>query len=281
MKNIFSVDVEDYFHPSELTASAPRDQWESLPSRVERSTEELLEVMDRRRAKGTFFVLGWVARQKPGLVRSIASGGHEVACHSYSHRLVYSMTPDEFREDTRLAIEAIEEACGVRPASYRAPSYSITKASLWALDILAEAGFTHDSSIYPIVHDRYGIPGFPRFASRQSTRSGALVEVPPASVILAGGRTAPVGGGGYLRLLPYRYTAAGIRRINREEGKPACVYVHPWEIDDGQPRMAQGTVARMRTYLGLRTMKSKIDRLLGEFEWGPMREVAAAEALAA
>jgi polysaccharide deacetylase family protein (PEP-CTERM system associated) len=273
MRNIFSVDVEDYFHPSELESAAPRDTWTRQPARVADSTRRLLDLLASEHVHATFFVLGWVAHREPGLVRDIAAAGHEVACHSYWHRLVYSLQPDEFRRDTSDAVKAIEDACGITPQAYRAPSYSVRADTMWALDILCELGFTHDSSVYPIMHDRYGIPGFPRHASVVNTPSGPIREIPPATVLLSGGRVAPIGGGGYLRLLPYRYTAAGLRRVNGEEHQPACIYLHPWEVDPGQPRIAQGQFARLRTYFGLHGMEGKVQRLLREFEFGPMCEV--------
>jgi polysaccharide deacetylase family protein (PEP-CTERM system associated) len=267
MQNAISVDVEEYFHPTEVQKYVQADQWTSLPSLVEPQTRRVLEIFDRYSVKGTFFVLGWVAQRQPALVREIAARGHEIACHSFWHRLVYNLTPAEFREDTLRAVRAIEDACGITPRAYRAPSYSITRRSMWALEILTECGFTHDSSIYPIKHDRYGIPGFGRQAQTLSTLSGLIVEVPIATVRLSHRIIAPVGGGAYLRLLPYRYTAAGIRRINHHDQQPACMYFHPWELDPGQPRVASGWVSRLRTYGGLRSMAGKLERLLSDFEF--------------
>ena len=270
IRNIISVDVEDYFHPTELAKYVRQDEWTSLPSLVEPETRRVLEVFDRHQVKGTFFVLGWVAERYPALVREIASRGHEIGCHSFFHRLVYDLTPAEFREDTRRAVQAIENACGITPKAYRAPSYSITERSLWALEVLVECGFTHDSSIYPIQHDRYGIPGFGRHCRVMETPSGSIVEVPIATVQLSPQNVAPVGGGAYLRLLPYRYTAAGVRRINAEDHQPACMYFHPWELDPDHPRLARGWVSRLRTYTGLRSMGRKIERLLSDFEFGKL-----------
>jgi polysaccharide deacetylase family protein (PEP-CTERM system associated) len=183
------------------------------------------------------------------------------------------MTPKEFRRDTMRARAAIEDACGVTPRVYRAPSYSITQDSWWALEILVECGFTHDSSVYPIAHDRYGIPGFGRHAQRIETASGTITEIPVATVQISRKRVAPVGGGAYLRLLPYRYTSAGIRRLNVEEHQPACIYFHPWEIDPDQPRLASGRIARLRTYTGLAGMCEKLDRLLSEFLFSTLTAV--------
>ena len=273
LRNIISVDVEEYFHPTELAKCVRQEEWMALPSLVEPQTRQVLEIFDRHRIQGTFFVLGRVAERYPGLVREIASRGHEIACHSFFHRLVYDLTPEEFREDTKRAVHAIENACGITPRAYRAPSYSITKRSLWALEVLVECGFTHDSSIYPIEHDRYGIPGFGRNCRTLLTPSGPIVEVPIATVQLSEQTATPVGGGAYLRLLPYRYTAAGIRRINDADQQPACMYFHPWELDPDHPRLARGLVSRLRTYSGLRSMKRKIERLLSDFEFTTLTAV--------
>ncbi len=271
MLNVLSIDVEEYFHPAEV--HAPVSQWSSLPSRVEFEIENVLGLLDKHNVTATFFVLGWVAEHHPRVVRQIVEVGHEIGCHSYLHRLIYDLSPKEFRRDTERACCAIEDACGVTPTVYRAPSFSITARSMWALEILVENGFTHDSSIYPIVHDRYGIPGFGRHAQTLDTPSGSIVEVPVATVVLSKRQVAPVGGGGYLRLLPYRYTAAGIRRVNEEEGKPVCIYVHPWELDPDQPRLASGMVSRARTYRGLEGMTQKLERLLKEFAFSTLGAV--------
>jgi polysaccharide deacetylase family protein (PEP-CTERM system associated) len=271
MVNVFSVDLEDYFHPTEVAADL--NEWSKLPSRIDVGTNFLLQELAKRNLQATFFVLGWVAEQHPALVKRIAEAGHEIGCHSYAHRLVYDLTPTEFRQDTVRAIRAIEDACGITPRLYRAPSYSIVERSFWALEVLAGLGFTHDSSIYPIVHDRYGIPGFPRHAHLVETPSGPILEAPIATVKLPGHQIAPVGGGGYLRLFPYRYTAAGIRRINREEHQAACIYTHPWEVDPGQPRMTRGFIGSLRTYGGLGGMQRKMERLLGEFEFSTLGKV--------
>jgi polysaccharide deacetylase family protein (PEP-CTERM system associated) len=273
MTNILSIDVEDYFHPSEVQAAIGSGGWDEHPSRVADATRRLLELLARHNVRGTFFVLGWVAGRHPRLVEEIARAGHEIACHSYAHQLVYDQTPAQFKNDTLEAVKVIEDACGERPKCYRAPSYSVIRSSLWAIEVLAECGFTHDSSIYPIHHDRYGIPDFPRHARRMDTRSGPIIEVPVATVRLGTGRVAPVGGGGYMRLLPYRYTAAGIRRINREDRQPACIYLHPWEVDPDQPRLIRGWVGRLRTYTGLSGMANKLTRLLQEFSFAPLTEV--------
>src|SRR5205807_2844727 len=172
MLNVLTIDVEEYFHPTELAGTADLSRWSVFPSRIEAQVQDILELLDSRKTTATFFILGWVAEHHPKVVREIAAGGHEIACHSHLHRLIYDLSPSQFREDTQHAVMAIEDACGVSPRSYRAPSFSITTRSMWALEILAENGFTHDSSIYPIVHDRYGIPGFRRHAQMLQTASG-------------------------------------------------------------------------------------------------------------
>ncbi len=277
MRNILSIDVEDYFHPSEVQQSVDISRWEALPSRVCGATGEVLDLLAETGTRATFFILGWVAERHPALVRRISDAGHEVACHSYAHALVYDLTQDQFRADTLRAVAAIADACGIRPVAYRAPSYSITTRSLWALEVLVECGFQMDSSIYPVRHDRYGIPGHERLPHWIETPAGRILEIPPATAKLSADRVVPVGGGGYLRLLPYGYTAAGIRRANEADGAAACIYFHPWEIDAGQPRLATSAVARLRTYLGLRGMRRKLGRLTREFEFSTMSDVCLSE----
>jgi polysaccharide deacetylase family protein (PEP-CTERM system associated) len=271
MVNIFSVDLEDYFHPTEV--GHPVANWACLAPRIELGTNLLLDLLAEHNTLATFFVLGWVADRHPQLVKRIAEAGHEIGCHSYHHGLVFRLTPNQFKEDTRRAMRAIEHVCGVSPKLYRAPSYSIVSKSFWALEILAELGFSHDSSIYPIWHDRYGVPGFRRHANPIRTPSGSIMEVPIATVQLAAEQVTPVGGGAYLRLFPYRYTAAGIRRLNSVEQQPACVYIHPWELDPDQPRIAKGLISRLRTYAGLGSMGRKVKRLFEEFEFSTMGAV--------
>ena len=265
--------MEEYFHPTEVQGSVDQSEWGTLLSRVVPEVGFILDLLEAHGVKATFFMLGWVAEQYPKLVRTIAEHGHEIGCHSYAHRLVYDLTPVQFRHDTIRAVSVIADACGVTPRVYRAPSYSITRESFWALETLIECGFTHDSSIYPIAHDRYGIEGFQRQAHIINTPSGPITEVPIATVQLGNGRVAPIGGGGYLRLLPYRYTAAGIRKLNRVEQQPACIYFHPWEVDPYQPRIAEGLVARLRTYTGLQGMRRKLERLLLDFRFSTLTAV--------
>jgi polysaccharide deacetylase family protein (PEP-CTERM system associated) len=273
MVNAITVDVEEYFHATEVQQTLGDTEWRFLPSRLQHQVHTILELFQRKNVQGTFFILGWVAERFPALVREIADAGHEIACHSYAHRLVYELSPTDFRADTRRAMSAIREACGVYPTIYRAPSYSITRQSLWALDVLVELGFTHDSSIVPIHHDRYGIPGSKRSPHVLETPSGQIFEIPAATVELSKGRVLPIGGGGYLRLLPYRYCSAGIRRVNEYDQTPACIYFHPWELDPHLHRLPMGWIGRLRTYTGLSGMQHKIERLLDEFEFSSISAV--------
>lgn len=275
--NAMTVDVEDYFQVTAFDHLVPRARWEEMQSRVVANTERLLAILDEHGVKGTFFVLGWVAERHPDLVRRVAARGHEIASHGYGHRLVYELSPDAFRWDVRRAKLVIEDAAGVAVHGYRAPSFSITRRSLWALDVLLEEGYAYDASIFPIRHDRYGIPGSPRHPYAFERAAGRLVEVPGSTVRVAGANL-PVAGGGYFRLLPYRWTRWGIRRLNRREGRPAVFYLHPWEVDPWQPRMPVSAVTRYRHYHNLRKTEPRLRRLLRDFRFAPLREVLDREA---
>ena len=258
---ILSVDVEDYFHVEAFAGVVDRGRWEEYPRRVDGNTRRLLDLFDEHGARGTFFVLGWVAERFPALVREIAARGHELACHSYWHRLIYQLTPEEFRADTLRAKAVIEDAAGLPLAGYRAPSYSVTARSLWALDVLAECGFHYDSSVFPIHHDVYGIPAAPRFPFRLDTAAGPLTEVPLTTFHVPRLGNLPVGGGGYLRLLPAWYTRLGCRRA-AAENVPLVVYIHPWEIDPDQPRIRAGLKSRLRHYTNLHKTYARLRALL-------------------
>jgi polysaccharide deacetylase family protein (PEP-CTERM system associated) len=270
-RSIISVDVEDYFHVEAFAASIDRQTWGDYECRVERNTERILNLLDDCRVTGTFFILGWVAERYPALVRKIAERGHEPACHSYWHRLVYKLTPDEFREDTSLAKNAIEQAAGIEVQGYRAPSFSITGRSLWALDILAELGFRYDSSVFPVRHDVYGVPGAPRGPFRVETPFGPIVEFPLATFRFSVGPNLPVAGGGYLRMLPSWYTKAGIERAWRE-GLPVVSYVHPWELDPEQPRLKGGLKSRLRHYTNLNVAETRLRMLLALDRFSSFRD---------
>ncbi|GAB7024026.1 XrtA system polysaccharide deacetylase [Salidesulfovibrio brasiliensis] len=277
MINALSVDVEDYYHVSAFENVIDRADWDHYPSRVADNTRRVLDLFDMHEVTGTFFVLGWVAEREPQLVRDIVDRGHELACHGYWHQLIYVIGPERFREDVICAKKLLEDVSGKAVNGYRAPSYSITAESLWALDILVEAGFTYDSSIFPIHHDRYGIPGSQRFPHIIDRPMGGISEFPITTYPLqALGRRLdlPVSGGGYFRLLPYGLVDRALRHVNEREGQPAVVYFHPWEIDPGQPRIKGcGLKSRFRHYVNLDSTYGKLERLLSGHEFAPLGTV--------
>jgi polysaccharide deacetylase family protein (PEP-CTERM system associated) len=263
--NVLTVDVEDHFHVEAFAAHISQDQWESHESRVERNVARILELFARYEAKGTFFMLGWVAQKFPRLSRQIAAAGHEIGCHSFAHRRLQKMTPDQFRIDLRKATRYLEDQIQQPIRCYRAPSFSVVKSTSWALDILAEEGYTIDSSVFPVRHDLYGVPDAPRFPHLQETFSGNRIFEFPPSTIRCGNANLGVAGGGYLRFLPYNVTYWAVRRINEVEGQSAMVYFHPWEIDSDQPRIQAGFRSRVRHYTNLSGTHRKIERLLKDF----------------
>ncbi len=271
--NALTVDVEDYFHVAAFSRQIDPATWDRFPLRVERNTYRLLDLLDERGVRATFFVLGWVAERCPSLACAIVERGHEVACHGYSHQLIYEQTSAAFREETVRAKACLENQVQKPILGYRAASYSITKRSLWALDILADLGFAYDSSIFPIRHDRYGIPGSPRWPYRLDIPSGgSLIEFPP-STLEVGGHRLPVAGGGYFRIYPYWLTRFALSRINRAEVRPFIFYLHPWEIDPEQPRIRAGWLSTFRHYTNLNRCESRLRRLLRDFRFAPVREV--------
>ncbi len=270
--NAFTVDVEDYFHVAALSSAIPRDSWSSRELRVEANTDRLLGVLAEREVRATFFVLGWVAERTPTLVRRIAAAGHEVACHGYSHKLVYRQTPAEFREETVRAKGCLEDTLGHGVFGYRAASFSVTRQSLWALDVLIDLGFRYDSSIFPIHHDLYGIPGATPEPHRVTAPSGRTLAEFPMSAARFFGLQVPVSGGGYFRILPYWLTRAGLQQINEQENRPFAFYLHPWELDPGQPRIRVGAFSRFRHYTNLSRCEARLRRVLGDFAFGTMEE---------
>jgi len=279
MLNALSVDVEDWFQVGAFETVIARDSWDRLPHRVERNCDAVLALFAAAGVKATFFTLGWVATRYPTLIRRIVDQGHEIASHGWDHVRVFTMTPDRFREDLARARAAIEDAGGARVVGYRAPSFSIDARTPWAHAILAEAGYAYSSSVAPVAHDHYGWPEAPRFAFRPLP-DAALIELPVTTARLAG-RTLAAGGGGFFRLLPYRFSHWAIDRVNRAERQPAIFYFHPWEIDPDQPRVAGASIkSRLRHYSRLSTMEGKLKRLLGNFSWGRVDAVAAGRARA-
>ena len=271
--NALTVDVEEHFQVSAFADVVPRDAWETMPSRVEANTDRLLALFDACGVRATFFVLGWVAERRPRLVRRIAYLGHEIGSHGFSHRLVHDQEREAFRAETERSRKFLQDASGQPVHGYRAASFSIGRRNLWALDVLAQAGFRYDSSVFPVVHDRYGMPGAPRRIHHLTTPEGArLVEVPP-STLGRGKTTLPVAGGGYLRIYPAALTYWAVSRLNRRERIPAVVYVHPWELDPEQPRIRAPLKSRFRHYYGLRSTARKLSGLLARHAFGPMLSV--------
>jgi polysaccharide deacetylase family protein (PEP-CTERM system associated) len=276
--NAMTVDVEDYFQVSAFEGHVSRARWDGFESRVCRNTDRLLQLFDDAGVTATFFVLGWVAERFPDLVRRIAAEGHEVASHGYEHRLVYDQTPAAFAADLRRARVVLEDAAGEPVLGYRAPSYSITNRSLWALDVLIDQGYAYDASVFPIHHDRYGIPQSPRHPYRVNRERGSLWEL-PGSTVRFGGQNMPIGGGGYFRLLPYAWTRRGIAHVNENEGKAVMFYLHPWEIDPAQPRLEGSRLSQFRHYRNLDKTEGRLVRLMREFRFGTALSMVATEAL--
>jgi len=274
MKNALTVDLEDYFHVSAYSGKVRIEECDTYPSRVAANTDRLLALLAENNCLATFFVLGWVAEKKPEIVARVAAAGHEIACHSLLHRSVFNLTAQEFREDTHRAKAVIEDATGKQVRGYRAPSFSVTERSYWALNILVEEGFQYDSSIFPVEHPSYGVPDAPRTPYWINTESGRILEFPMPTLEI-GSKRSPIGGGAYLRFLPYSYTRWAIRHLNEQENFPVCVYIHPWELDPEQPRMGGSLSARARHYFGLRGTETKLRKLVRDMEFCPLASLIA------
>jgi polysaccharide deacetylase family protein (PEP-CTERM system associated) len=273
--NALTVDVEDYFQVSALTPHFPRSDWDNQPCRVEQNVEAILELLDEADVKATFFTLGWIAERYPQLVRSISEQGHEVASHGYAHYRATEQTEQQFLADIELAKAVLEDVSGHEVRGYRAPSFSVGGTNPWAFDAIVQAGYRYSSSVYPIRHDHYGAPDFPRFA--HEVRKG-LLEL-PVSTLRVMAVNLPAGGGGYFRLMPYALSRFVLRRVNRHEGRPVVFYFHPWELDPEQPRVAAASPkTRFRHYVNLRRMRSRIRRLLRDFHWGRVDKIFLQEA---
>jgi len=274
MRNALTIDVEDYFHVTAFEKCIARESWKTCTPRVEENTRATLDLLDEFSLKGTFFVLGWVAECFPKLVREICDRGHELACHGYGHQLIYAIGPDSFREDIRKSKTLLEDLGGRAVLGYRAPSYSITSKSMWALDILIEAGFTYDSSIFPVHHDIYGMPDAPRFPHTIHRDRGSIQEFPLTTLpikVLGKEFRLPVAGGGYLRLLPVALLKHALIKINRQEKQPVVLYFHPWEIDPDQPKVPGAPLkSRFRHYVNLHKTRDKLRTLFAALPFGTM-----------
>jgi polysaccharide deacetylase family protein (PEP-CTERM system associated) len=269
--NALTVDVEDYFQVAAFEKNIRRDQWSSIPCRVEDNTNLVLDLFAEQGVKGTFFVLGWIAERYPQLVRRIVAEGHELASHGFDHTRIHEFDRDQLRDDLLRTKALLEEIGGAAVIGYRAPSYSISARNLWALDVVHETGHVYSSSIYPIKHDLYGMPDAPRFPFR--LRPDSILEIPVTTLRL-GRRNLPCGGGGYFRLVPYALYRWAMQSVNTGDGQPGMFYFHPWEVDPDQPRVAGASLrSRFRHYVNLGEMEGRLRRLLTDFRWGRMDEV--------
>jgi len=272
IRHALTIDVENWYHAENMRPVAPPIAWGRLESRLDRNMALVLDLLDHHSVKGTFFVLGSAAERAPAVVRDIARRGHEVACHGWSHELVYRQTPEQFRAETRRAKALLEDLAGCAVLGYRASTFSVVERSLWALDVLAEEGFIYDASIAPVRHDRYGIPDAPRDPHVRELAGGRrLAEFPVSTGRLLGWRF-PVGGG-FFRLFPLGFVRRALRE-HEERDRPAGVYLHPWEFDPAQPRQKGiGALSAFRHYARLESTYPKLDRLLGEFAFTTMVDV--------
>lgn len=270
LKHCLSFDVEEHFQVSAFESPMRRRHWDAYESRVEKNTSRLLDILAGHKARATFFILGWVAERFPHLVKQIASASHEIASHGYGHELITGQTHSAFRNDVRKTKAILEQLISRPVYGYRAPSFSITKETTWALSILVEEGYRYDSSVFPILHDRYGIPAASLYVHQIKTESGPLWEVPPSVATMFGFRI-PVAGGGYFRLYPYFLLRLLLQRI--EAGHvPLVMYLHPWELDPDQPRMEGPLISRLRHYLNLSRTEKRLEKLLMDFEFAPIRD---------
>jgi polysaccharide deacetylase family protein (PEP-CTERM system associated) len=272
--NCFSVDVEEYFQCEAFAGRVSVDSWSSRASRVEVGLDALLPLLDEHGIRATFFVLGWVAERRPRLVRALSEAGHEVASHGYGHQHLSRLTPEAFREDVVRSLGILQDCTGRPVLGYRAPTFSIIRSTAWAADVLIGLGLRYDSSIYPIHHDRYGVPEAPVAPFWLTSGQGRILELPPLAASWWK-LNVPVGGGGYLRLLPVRLIDSAVARANRE-GRPAMIYVHPWELDPGQPRLPCSRLTRFRHYTNLHRTRAKLDRLFSRHPFGRAAEMAGA-----
>ncbi len=269
-KQVLTVDVEDYFHVSAFEKVIDRADWVNLEQRVEASTYRLLELFAERDAKCTFFTLGWVAERYPNLIKTIVEQGHELASHGFAHQRATLMTPDEFREDVSKSKRILEDAAGQAILGYRAPSFSFNDTNIWVYNILKELGFEYSSSTYPIKHDLYGVPEWPRFMYE---RPEGIIEIPVPTTRKNDSNTG-IGGGGYFRLYPYWLSKRRINNYLTTEKQPYSFYFHPWEIDPEQPRIAGASIkSKLRHYLNLSRMEGKVVQLLEDYQWDTMKSV--------
>lgn len=273
MLNALTFDIEDYFQVEAFKDYIDFEDWHHYPSRVVENTQKILDILSERDVKATFFTLGWIAERFPEMITRIAEGGHEIATHGYAHHMVYKQTPEEFEQDLGKSIEVLEGISGCQVIGYRAPTYSIVEESFWAFDTLIKYNMLYDSSIFPITHDRYGVPDGERFPHQIQRANGKTILEFPLSTLRLWKWNFPIAGGGYLRLFPYWLIKFGIQRLNQHQ-KPGIIYLHPWELDPEQPRIPNlPRLTRIRHYLNLHSTATKLHNLIRDFEFAPVREV--------
>jgi len=300
IKNILTIDVEDYFQVHAFSTIVKPDDWEMYECRVEKNTTKILDILDKEKIKATFFILGWIAERYPNLIKKIYQESHEIASHGYEHQVIYNQTPAEFRKDIKKSKQLLEDLIGEEVIGYRAPTYSVTEKTLWALTILFEEGYRYDSSVFPIHHDYYGIPWAPRFpfiwdltSSKPKIKqiisinnqynklkklskpnnSMEIIEFPISTINLVGYKF-PIAGGGYFRLLPYWITKWGLKKINKKDKQPFIFYFHPWELDPGQPKIQNASkFSRFRHYNNIEKGEKRFKQLLADFELNPLKEI--------
>ena len=269
--NAISIDVEDYFQVSAFENSIDRKNWDSLEHRVSKNMDKVFEVLSDTHVQATFFILGWVAERYPEMVKKITKNGHEIASHGYGHQRVSDLTRKEFKEDVTRAKGILEDISGIQIQGYRAPSYSIGKNNIWALEVLADTGHQYSSSIYPIKHDHYGYPEAPRFVFKDENTG--LIEIPITTMKLFS-RLYPAGGGGFFRFYPYSFSKWAINRVNQVYKQPSVFYFHPWELDPDQPRQVNiSRKSKFRHYLNLNKTEPRLRQLLTDFKWGKVYDV--------
>jgi len=270
LKQALTVDVEDYFHVSAFEKAIDKADWQNLELRVEKNTYRLLELFEQKQAKCTFFTLGWVAERCPNLIQAIVKQGHELASHGFSHQRATRMTPEQFRDDVSKSKQVLEDAAGQAIVGYRAPSFSVNDSNTWVYEVLTELGFEYSSSTYPIEHDLYGVPKWPRFKYQ---RPEGIIEI-PVPTMRKNEKNTGIGGGGYFRLYPYWLSKRRIDNYLNTEKQPYSFYFHPWEIDPEQPRVDGASVkSRLRHYLNLSSMEGKVAQLLEDYQWDTMKSV--------
>ncbi|MEW5803001.1 MAG: XrtA system polysaccharide deacetylase [bacterium] len=277
MLNALSIDMEEYFQAKVMESVIHFQEWGMQESRIRANVHCILNLFQKFRTRATFFILAWNAERYPDLVREIQKEGHEIASHGYKHMDIYRQTPEEFRSDLTRSKRILEQISHVAIRGYRAPTFSIRQDTLWALDILIEEGFRYDSSIFPIFHDRYGIPDSPRFPYRIRTPKNKSIREFPLSTVSLLGQNFPIAGGGYFRLLPYPLIQRAVLQLNQNERRPAVIYLHPWELDPDQPRLSIGPVNRFRHYVNLHKTEKKLAQLLQDFRFAPLFEILARE----